>query len=55
MKTLNTFFNKNTAKAGIENFSNFSLNSNEMNSVLGGVGPINDPIMYYWIDDEEKK
>ena len=54
MKTLNTFFNKNTAKAGIENFSNFSLNSNEMNCVVGGISP-GDGIMYYWIDDEEKK
>jgi len=54
MKTLNTFFNKNTAKAGIENFSNFSLNSNEMNSVVGGIGP-NDPILMFWIEEEEKK
>ena len=54
MKTLNTFFSKNTAKAGIENFSNFSLNSNEMKSVKGGIGPAN--VLWLWTDsdDEEK-
>ncbi|MCF8378089.1 MAG: hypothetical protein K9H49_00850 [Bacteroidales bacterium] len=53
MKTINSFFNRNTAKAGIENFSNFSLNSNEMNSVVGGIGPIESALLY-WIDDDEK-
>ncbi|MCK4922563.1 MAG: hypothetical protein KAS71_16030 [Bacteroidales bacterium] len=52
MKTLSSLLKKNTEKSGIENFANFSLNNNEMNSVVGGGGT--DPILFWWLDDGDE-
>ena len=51
MKTLNFLQKKSTEKTGFENFTDYSLNNTDMNSIVGGEGT--DPIWFWWIDDDD--
>ena len=52
MKTLNFLQKKSIEKSGIENFVDFSLNGNDMRSIVGG-NP-DGPIYFWYIDDDEE-